>query len=111
MELGIGKDGEGRRRFKKLKMVQELWFQSQSAMQVSDHHEGFREAGQQHMTVFASSQAKNCQYWSHLPDPREDHSPGELGLAWHLGSVIASGFKSRFASWTTTHLYLLWALN
>ena len=51
------------------------------------------------MTTFASSQAKNCSFWSHLPDPREDYAPRELGPARHLGSVNASGFEPRFASW------------
>lgn len=40
--------------FKKLVRIQELWFQTQSAVQVSDHHEGFPEAGLGYVTPLLS---------------------------------------------------------
>lgn len=61
--------------------TQELWFQSESAAQVAGHHDSFQETDMGRMTSFTSSQAEDCQHWSHLLKPREAHSPGELGPA------------------------------
>lgn len=59
--------------FKMLIRVQELWFQYQSAMQISDHHEGLQEAGLVCMTTLLSPEPRIANVGPYLPGLREGH--------------------------------------